>query len=560
MRTLPEEGGAKSENGSSPTLSEAERSLEAHLEGLTPVGEWASSPWEDVEEERPLRRHSVPRKPLPPPKSARRLSLRAVVEEEVETNTENIKVCEDQQNNTCALTRSSSIRSVLSLIAEEDGAATRQPQIACDDAEKVIYAILSRVADLRDLFSLATINRGFYRLFKSDELALTERAVRATSPAAWEFMRSCGDWARDEPDSAAPPPEDSAQTYWARYARSAGVLAGVKALMAQRCRFVLRPETARGLAEHDPLRPSRVDDALWRIWTFGCVFGRGRGREEDAAAQADWLRGGREAHDAGARGTIASADSVFMQDGGMVVTSEHFGRGNGPAGLSAEELYDVTELWNCVRSVSQGVVGRTEQARAHGVFDDTDVRGGDIEGEEVMLGSFLPAPSFQTTNESHRGVAQLHPDPRPRARAGDLLCTLAHSGIRTSTPQRLDALDAADRLRRRRAARDAAALPAGRRRTRVRGAHLRGLRADGARRRGPVRPPPATRELRRGTAPQQGAAPESAADPDDGLAEIWDGRRGRGAHEPREHGAREPRLAARVAAAEPRRALATVGV
>jgi hypothetical protein len=294
-------------------------------------------------------------------------------------------VCQVEEHNTCALTRSSSLRSVLSLISEEDNDEARQ-QIAYDDAEKVIHAILSRVTSLQDLFNLATINRGFYRLFKHSELQLMERAVRSTSPAAWEFMRSCGDWARLEPDSGAPEPEHTAKSYYERYARSANIIAGMKAQMAQKCQFILRPETARGLAAHDPLTSSRVDDALWRIWTFSCVFGRDRGREDDGAAQADWLRGGREAHETSARGTIASADSVFMQDGGMVVTSEHFGRGNGE-GLSAEELYDVTELWNCVRSVSQGIVGQTEQARAHGVFDDTDVRGGDIEGEEVMLGT-----------------------------------------------------------------------------------------------------------------------------------------------------------------------------
>jgi hypothetical protein len=389
MRTLPEEdpaanGGDRrgSDAGSSPTLSEAERSLEAHLEGLTPVMERGddASPWEDVPEAPPLRRYSVPRKPLPPPKSARRLSLHAV-----EEAPEPEKVMRTTETNQCALARSSSVRSTLSLIPEEDDAG--RPVIARDDAERVIYALLARANDLRDLRSLAAINRGFRGLFKRGELALTEQVLKNMSPAAWEFMKSRGSWERLEPDSAAPEPEETACTFRERYARAARVVAGVKALIARKCRFVLRPETARGLATHDALRASRIDDALWRIWTFCRVFGRDGGREDEAVAQADWLRGGAEAHETAAQGTISSTDSVFMHSA-LVITSEHFGRGNGE-GLGAEALYDMTELWNCLRSISQGIVGQTEQARAHGVFDDTDVRGGDIEGEEVMLGTFF---------------------------------------------------------------------------------------------------------------------------------------------------------------------------
>ena len=49
----------------------------------------------------------------------------------------------------------------------------------------------------------------------------------------------------------------------------------------------------------------------------------------------------------------------------------------------------MTELWNCFNWLVQGLEGRTEQARQFGVFDNTEVRGGDIDGEEAMLGKFF---------------------------------------------------------------------------------------------------------------------------------------------------------------------------
>lgn len=68
---------------------------------------------------------------------------------------------------------------------------------------------------------------------------------------------------------------------------------------------------------------------------------------------------------------------------------EHFGQGN-HGGLSAEELYDMTEMWNCLNHITQTIIGRTVEARQYGVYDCTEVRGGDIDGEETMLGMCIP--------------------------------------------------------------------------------------------------------------------------------------------------------------------------
>jgi hypothetical protein len=63
---------------------------------------------------------------------------------------------------------------------------------------------------------------------------------------------------------------------------------------------------------------------------------------------------------------------------------ECFAMGN-EGGLSAEQLFDMMELWNCLGVLLQPFEGRTTQAREHGVYDNTEVRGGDIDGEEAML-------------------------------------------------------------------------------------------------------------------------------------------------------------------------------
>ena len=53
--------------------------------------------------------------------------------------------------------------------------------------------------------------------------------------------------------------------------------------------------------------------------------------------------------------------------------------------MNAEQLFDMMELWNCLGVLLQNFEGRTVQARQAGIYDNTDIRGGDIDGEEMML-------------------------------------------------------------------------------------------------------------------------------------------------------------------------------
>ena len=83
----------------------------------------------------------------------------------------------------------------------------------------------------------------------------------------------------------------------------------------------------------------------------------------------------------------ATHSALFADDFNETLAGapECFARGN-EDGLSAEQLFDMMELWNCLGVLLQPIEGRTIQAREYGIYDNTKVRGGDIDGEELMLG------------------------------------------------------------------------------------------------------------------------------------------------------------------------------
>jgi hypothetical protein len=56
------------------------------------------------------------------------------------------------------------------------------------------------------------------------------------------------------------------------------------------------------------------------------------------------------------------------------------------------------ELWNCLGVLLQGFQSRTAEARKFGIYDDTEIRGGDIDGEELMLGKSAFNRSGYPTN------------------------------------------------------------------------------------------------------------------------------------------------------------------
>ena len=49
------------------------------------------------------------------------------------------------------------------------------------------------------------------------------------------------------------------------------------------------------------------------------------------------------------------------------------------------------ELWNCLASLLHPIQDCRVQARQYGVYDGREVRGGDVDGEETMLGKISQA-------------------------------------------------------------------------------------------------------------------------------------------------------------------------
>lgn len=263
-------------------------------------------------------------------------------------------------------------------------------------AEKVILNILRSLDTLNDLFATAQINQGFYRVFKRHELDLMRRTVRTMSPPAWEHREICYPGHEEELDEDSPELEQllkareyTPTTYFQLYTRDKAVVTELKVLIREKCESFLRPEMTIAIVSTDPVESARADDALWRIWTFCKLFGCRRGREEDIVAQKDWLKGGPLVHQQSCTFSILTTDSIEISDA-LASAPECFAKGN-EGGLGAEELFDMMELWNCLGVLLQPLGGRTIQAREYGVYEPTGVRGGDIDGEEIMLGElFFP--------------------------------------------------------------------------------------------------------------------------------------------------------------------------
>jgi hypothetical protein len=210
------------------------------------------------------------------------------------------------------------------------------------------------------------------------------------SPPAWEHREICypgHDQLEDEEDDLEVlrrSREYTPTTYFQYYKRDVYIIAALKGLIKEKCQSFLRPEMAVALVSTDPVESARVDDAMWRIWTFCKLFGSGKGREEDIVAQMDWLKGGILVHQQTCTTSILTTDALDM-NGALASAPECFAKGN-EGGLTAEELFDMMELWNCLAVLFQPFEGRTLQAREFGLYDNMDIRGGDIDREEMILG------------------------------------------------------------------------------------------------------------------------------------------------------------------------------
>lgn len=411
---------SNSSRRASPTLSEAENDLQEQLTSFA-EDKTASAPadgpaWTAITEDSPFKwddvvvsKDSVPAEPIstPPPAVPRKSSKRQSA-----AKCSTFRLTQVPRNHIASqMTRGRSRRSQgLTLTIPEYKRMTEEfvvppveitpptvkRTITPSSAETVILNILRSLDHFEDLFATAVVNRGFYRVFKRHELELIKSILRKMSPPAWEFRELAfpgHDLLHAEDlEMTRPEEEYTPSTYLQLQKRDIQTIRVVKSQIKETCQSFVRPEISMALISENPVESARVDNALWRIWTFCKIFGSGKGREEDIVAQMDWLKGGLLVHQQACTFSIMSTD--YMNDT-LVGAPECFAKGN-EGGLTAEQLFDMMELWNCLGVLLQGFEGRTAQARKAGIYDNTDIRGGDIDGEEMMLGTSPHKGSFCT--------------------------------------------------------------------------------------------------------------------------------------------------------------------
>ena len=292
-----------------------------------------------------------------------------------------------------------------------------ESMISADAAELVLLRILEHLDNLQDLFATATVSRGFYRTFKRHELPLMKNALYGMSPAAWELREVTPPYPGLQMGGQSPRLDYAPAVYLQHYMRDMYTMIALKSMILIHCESFLRADTISALAGGETERASQIDDAFWRVWTFCKMFGSGSNREEDIVAQMDWLRGGSNAKKE-KRNTVIKKGLVYAPD----VT---FGYGNAD-GLSAEELYDMTEIWTCMGVLVRGFQGKREEAREYGVFDNAeDLAEGDVEAEDALLG--MSINHLRSTKLTlHRGMDISSSDPRSTCRSGRHLAHRSH--------------------------------------------------------------------------------------------------------------------------------------
>lgn len=269
-----------------------------------------------------------------------------------------------------------------SRLAEEEA----DRMISAVDAESVLLRILENLDNLQDLFAAARVSRGFYRTFKRHELHLMQNALYAMSPAAWELREISAPFPQAEDLSASSVSGYTPQLYLQRYKHDLYVMVALKTMILNRCESFLGADTITALAGGETERASHIDDAFWRIWSFCRLFGCDSKKEDDIVNQMDWLRGGELAKERRRTARTLDQSSDSPNNDTLFDTLPAFGRGN-CAGLSAEELYDMTEIWTCLGVLVSGFQGKRELAREFGVFENSDIPVGDVQREDSMLGT-----------------------------------------------------------------------------------------------------------------------------------------------------------------------------
>jgi len=256
-----------------------------------------------------------------------------------------------------------------------------------ESARESSMSNMSALDSFDDLEMMANSTKVMHQVYKQNELFLLKSVCKNRSLSLWELR----EWV--PPLDATTSPESpveleyTPELYKKCIAQDKKVIDNLRKLIVLRCASFIRPQTLEAFSS-DEIQPfRRYENALYRIWCFCRIFGGNKRREEDIAGQLDWLKGGLLAHQDECAATTST--NLACEFGSVLTTApEHFGICN-EDGLSADELYDMTEMWNCLSSLMQSYVGKIGHARTNSVYSKTDVKYGDVQHEEVMLEEWI---------------------------------------------------------------------------------------------------------------------------------------------------------------------------
>jgi hypothetical protein len=358
----------------SPTLSEAVHDLQQQLSTINERLS-ATSPNEDTPGEIPNFRHTmdnVSRAPTLPKKSRKRQWVQSMPvamtkpirqqsvphgkQRRIETHASDIRRVSSVQ---CSL--SADLGSMW--LSWSASSAKKSPALAFEQ-DAVCSKILSYSASFEDLKALSMVNKATRKCFESNKLQLLKSVLFNVSAPAWELRElSPFPFGNFMPTDFFEETEISPSAYTSCVTHDQAVVRELKTIIVTKCQSFVRPETISSLMTEGC---SRFEDAIYRIWSFCKMFGCDRGRENDLKGQIDWLKGGILAHQKGCGATL-SFSPEFEMDGILLNAPEHFAAGNG-SGLSAEQLYDMLEIWGCLYALMQPYQEETEKAHSCGIF------------------------------------------------------------------------------------------------------------------------------------------------------------------------------------------------
>lgn len=267
----------------------------------------------------------------------------------------------------------------------EPSVPTTPDDQSSNEAQAILLHIMSCLDSIDDLHAASMINKGMRQVFKVNEVSLLRTVLKNKSPAAWELREwSPVQFSEIHVGSGL---EHTPSSYMHDLRHDESILQALKVLILERGRSFLGNEAVAGLKWGDDVNSQRFDDAFYRLWCFCKIFGCEKGREDDVTGQLDWLRGGLLAHQQDCAATV-NINLEFDMGSVLLNAPDHFAMGNA-GGLSASQLYDMTELWNCMAALLSGYHGKIGHARNAGIYNDMDVPFGDAVQEEAVLEEWM---------------------------------------------------------------------------------------------------------------------------------------------------------------------------